>query len=142
MAINAGGNIITIGLKPDGGKWVTGITNPDKTAESSLICKVEMGETALVTSGDYERYFVCDGVKYHHIIDPDTLMPASYFSSVSIFTSESGLADALSTALFCMSYDDGLALIESIGGIEVLWIDKDYKMTYTDGLQDIIKSAK
>ena len=134
MALNAGGNIITIGLKPDGDKWVTGITNPDKTASNSLICKIEIGETSLVTSGDYERYFVCDGVRYHHIIDPATLMPAAYFASVSIFTANSGLADALSTALFCMSYEEGLALVERIGGIDVLWIGKDGTMKMTSGV--------
>ena len=134
VALNAGGNIITIGLKPDGSKWVTGITNPDKTAENSLICRVEIGETSLVTSGDYERYFVCDGVRYHHIIDPETLMPAGYFASVSIFSADSGLADALSTALFCMSYEEGLALIESVGGVDVLWICKDGTMKMTDGV--------
>ena len=134
VALNAGGNIVTIGLKPDGNKWVTGITNPDKTAQNSLICKVEIGETSLVTSGDYERYFVCDGVRYNHVIDPATLMPANYFASVSIFTANSGLADALSTALFCMSYEDGLALIERIGGIDVLWIYKDGTMKMTDGI--------
>ena len=134
MALNAGGNIITIGLKPEGSKWVTGITNPDKTADSSLACRVEIGETSLVTSGDYERYFVCDGVRYHHIIDPDTLMPANYFASVSIFTANSGLADALSTALFCMSYEEGLALIERIGGVDVLWIYKDGTMKKTYGV--------
>ena len=134
MALNAGGNIITIGLKPNGSKWVTGITNPNRTAESSLACRVEIGETALVTSGDYERYFVCDGVRYHHIIDPETLMPANYFASVSIFAADSGLADALSTALFCMSYEEGLALIERIGGVEVLWIYKDGTLKKTDGV--------
>ena len=134
VALNAGGNIITIGLKPDGSKWVTGITNPDKTAENSLACRVEIGATALVTSGDYERYFVCDGVRYHHIIDPATLMPANYFASVSIFTADSGLADALSTALFCMSYEEGLSLVERVGGVEVLWIYKDGTMKKTDGV--------
>ena len=134
MALNAGGNIVTIGVKPNGDQWVTGITNPDKTTFNSLICKVKMGETALVTSGDYERYFVSGNKNYHHIIDPDTLMPASYFASVSIFTPDSGLADALSTALFCMSYEDGLALIQSIGGVEALWIYHDGTMKMTNGV--------
>lgn len=137
MAINAGGNIITIGLKPDGGPWVTGITNPDKTSTESLACRVEIGETALITSGDYERYFVSGDRQYHHIIDPDTHMPADYFASVSIFTQDGTLADALSTALFCMSYEDGLALIERIGGIDVLWICKDGTLKYTDGIRII-----
>lgn len=134
VALNAGGNIITIGLKPDGSKWVTGITNPDKTASNSLICRVEIGEAALVTSGDYERYFICDGVRYPHIINPETLMPANYFASVSIFAADSGLADALSTALFCMSYEEGVALIKSIGGVEALWVCKDGTVKKTDGV--------
>ena len=134
MALNAGGNIITFGLKPNGAKWVTGITNPDKTAANSLICKVEIGETSLVTSGDYERYFVCNGTRYHHIIDSATQMPANYFASVSIFAPDSGLADALSTALFCMPYEQGLALVEQIGNIEVLWIYHDGTMKMTNGV--------
>ena len=135
LAINAGGNIATIGLKPDGNLWVTGITNPDKTAADNLACRVEIGETSLVTSGNYERYFVSGNRQYHHIIDPATQMPADYFASVSIFTSDGCLADALSTALFCMTYEDGLALANSIGGVDVLWIYKDGSMKYTDGIR-------
>lgn len=135
MALNAGGNIVTIGLKPNGDLWVTGITNPDRTAENSLICRVEMGEISLVTSGDYERYFVSGDQRYHHVIDPETRMPAAYFASVSVFVQDGALADALSTALFCMSYEEGLALVQSIGGIEVLWIGKDGTMQYTDGVR-------
>ena len=135
MAINAGGNIVTIGTRPDGDNWIVGITNPDKTAEETLKCRVEIGEIALVTSGDYERYFVSGGKRYHHITDPETLMPADYFASVSIFASDSGLADALSTALFCMSYEDGLALVQSLGGIDVLWIYRDGTMKMTDGIK-------
>ena len=140
MAINAGGNIITIGLRPDGSNWSTKLTNPHKTSnEDALICQVEMGETSIVTSGNYERYFICDGVRYHHIIDPVTLMPTEYFASVTIFTQGSGFADALSTALFCMSYEEGLALVNSIGGIDVIWIDNDGNMKYTPGLEGKVK---
>ena len=143
MAINAGGNIITIGLRPDGSNWITSLTNPHKTSnEDKLICNLEIGETALVTSGNYERYFICDGVRYHHIIDPETLMPADYFASVTIFTDKSGFADALSTALFCMSYEEGLELVNSIGGIDVLWIDNEGNMTYTSGLNGKITMLK
>ena len=134
MALNAGGNIVTIGLKPDGDHWVTGITNPNKETFNSLICKVKIGETSLVTSGDYERYFVSGNQTYHHIIDPDTLAPANYFASVSIFTPNSGLADALSTALFCMSYEEGLALVREIENVDVLWIYSDGTMKMTNGV--------
>lgn len=87
-----------------------------------------------MTSGSYERYFTVDGVRYHHIIDPATQMPAGYFSSVTVLTEDSALADALSTALFCMPYEDGLALVEKIGGVEVLWITADGTQYRTDGL--------
>ena len=66
-------------------------------------------------------------------------MPASYFSSVSIITANSGLADALSTALFSMSYEDGLALVNKLGGVEVIWITPDGEMYQTDGIKDLIK---
>ncbi len=135
VALNVGGNIRTIGLKPDGKEWVSGITDPDNDSDSSVKCKISLGEGSIVTSGDYERYFVVGDKKYHHIIDPDTLMPAAYFSSVSIITSDSALADALSTALFCMSYEEGLELIKDIRGVEVIWIDTDYNMVTTDGVK-------
>ena len=133
--LNFGGNIRAIGTKVTGKGWVTGITNPDKTSEESFVCKVDLKDISLVTSGDYERYYVVDGKKYHHIIDPDTNMPASYFSSVSVFTKDSGLADALSTALFCMSYEDGLALINKIGGVDVIWVTPTGEVRYTNGVK-------
>lgn len=135
VALNAGGNIVTIGLKPNDELWKTGITNPDKTAFDSFACRVEMGETSLVTSGSYERYFVSGENKYHHIIDPVTCMPANYFASVSIFTSNGALADALSTALFCMSYEEGLALVDNIGNVDVIWIYEDGTIKHTDGVR-------
>ena len=134
VALNIGGNLRTIGLKPDGSNWVTGITNPDKTSNDTIKCRLEIESTSVVTSGDYERYFFAGDKKYHHIIDPDTLMPAEYFASVSIITQNSGLADALSTALFCMSYEEGLALVQSIGNVEVIWIYKDGTIKNTNGI--------
>ena len=84
-----------------------------------------LSDTSCVTSGDYERYFTVDGVRYHHIIDPDTYMPATFFSSVTVIAPDSGLADALSTALFCMSYEEGLALVQEMDNVQVLWILAD-----------------
>ena len=135
FALNIGGNLRTIGVKPDGTEWSTGITNPDRDSVESFVCRVRMGDTSLVTSGDYERYYMVGNKKYHHIIDPATLAPANYFSSVSVFTPDSALADALSTALFCMSYEDGLALINEIGDVEVIWVDTDYSVKMTKGVR-------
>ena len=132
--LNVGGNIRTIGTKPSGNGWVTGITNPDKTSEKSFVCKVDIKNISLVTSGDYERYYLVDGVPYHHIIDPKTNMPANYFSSISVFCIDGGLADALSTALFCMTYEEGLKLVNSIGGVDVIWVDKSGTLLKTNGI--------
>lgn len=137
VALNIGGNIRTIGLKSDNEKWVIGLTNPDKFSDEPLYTRVQIGSSSMVTSGDYERYFFAGDQKYHHIIDPVTLVPAAYFSSVTIITEHSGLADALSTALFCMTYEEGLALINSIGGVEVIWIDLDYNMITTPGIKTV-----
>ena len=134
VALNIGGNLRTIGKKPGGANWVTGVTNPDKTSSDTVKCRIEIGSTSVVTSGDYERYFISDGQKYHHIIDPDTLGPAAYFASVTIITENSGLADALSTALFCMSYEQGRALADSLAGVEVIWIYRDGAIAHTSGV--------
>lgn len=132
--LNIGGNIRAIGSKTTGEGWITGITNPDKNSDEPFALKTVIQNTSVVTSGDYERYFTVDEVNYHHIIDPDTLMPAEYFSSVSILTADSALADVLSTALFCISQEEGLALIQSIGEVEAIWIYKDGTVKYTDGI--------
>jgi thiamine biosynthesis lipoprotein len=136
--LNIGGNIVTIGTKPSGDGWDTGITNPDKSSSEPFVCRVKIKDTSLVTSGNYERFYVVDGVPYHHIIDPETLMPANYFASVSIFVKDSALADALSTALFCMNYEDGKALAESLG-IDVIWVRPDGQILMTEGIELINK---
>ena len=132
--LNIGGNIRAIGEKTMGEGWITGITNPDKASEESFVCKVIIKDVSLVTSGDYERFYYVDGKRYHHIIDKDTSFPSVHFTSVSVFTKHSGLADALSTALFCMSYDEGIELINQIGDVDVIWVDKDGNVRMTDGI--------
>ena len=132
--LNFGGNIRAIGEKVTGNGWTTGITNPDKTSSESFVCRVLIKDISLVTSGDYERYYYVNGEKYHHIIDKDTNMPAKHFTSVSVFTKDSARADALSTALFCMTYEEGLALIRSIGNVDVIWVTADGTVKMTDGI--------
>lgn len=135
--LNIGGNIRIIGEKPDGSGWTTGIKDPF-AHESAYAMYLDLADTSCVTSGVYERFFTVDGVRYHHIIDPDTLMPAQYFASVSVITRDSGLADALSTTLFCMPQGEGQALIERLeDDVQVLWIDLDGNQTYTDGIHPI-----
>ena len=136
--LNIGGNISAIGEKPDGKGWKTSVTNPDRESDEPYVVSVDLRDTACVTSGNYERYYTVGGVRYHHIIDKDTLMPSEHFASVTVFTKDSALADALSTALFSTSYEDGLSLVNEIGDVDVLWVTNDGSMYMTDGVREII----
>ena len=125
--ISLGGNLRAIGEKPGGSAWSTAVEDPWNasalyTASGSYVDVVRLTDgMALVTSGDYQRYYEVDGVRYHHLIDPDTLYPAAYFSSVTVLCRDSGLADCLSTGLFCMSLEEGQALVAGLDGVEALW---------------------
>lgn len=136
--LNIGGNIRIIGTKPDGSGWVTGVREPNGGQERFAV-SLDLSDTACVTSGVYERYFTVDGVRYHHIIDKDTLFPPDYYSSVTVVIKDSALADALSTALFCMPIDEGRALIESIEDAQALWIFPDGEIEYSAGLAELVK---
>ena len=138
MIINVGGNVITVGPHFNGDKWRIGLQNPNLDAEDSVIKSIALTDRCLVTSGDYQRYYTVHDTEYCHIIDPDTLMPPTYFSAVSIICDHSGLADALSTALFNMSYEDGLALITSLDNAEAMWIYKDGTIKYSENFESYI----
>ena len=134
--INLGGNIRCLGTKVDGSPWVTEIRDPNNPEKLAVTLKIS--DCSCVTSGGYERYFTVDGVRYLHIIDKDTLMPATGLSSVSVICKDSALADALTTALFCMSYEDGLALVSSLDNVQALWISDDGSLRYTKELAPVI----
>ena len=124
-AINLGGNLRTVGTKPDGSGWVSGVQNPDKNAAAPYVATLTISDSALVTSGVYERYYTVDGVQYHHIINKDTLMPERNYLSVTVHTESSTVADALSTALFNMSIDEGRAVISSLSDTEIIYVLAD-----------------
>lgn len=130
--INVGGNVRTIGSKPDGQAWMVGIENPQNT-EKDYIAHCKLAGNSLVTSGSYQRYYTVDGRQYHHIIDPDTQMPSDAFISVSVLSKSASDGDALSTALFCMTIEKGLELVESLEGIEALWILADGTQKMSSG---------
>lgn len=134
--ISAGGNVVTIGENPssDDGKWKIAIKNPDEKSEENYANVLELKEAAIVTSGDYQRFYEYNGKRYNHIVDPKTLMPAENFTSVTIITDNSAKADALSTALFIKTEEDGRKLLEQEKA-DALWIDKDYNQTKTDTLK-------
>ena len=140
-SVSVGGNLRAIGKKPGDQSWTGGIENPWDASEfygadSSLVAAVYTSDLALVTSGDYQRYYMVDGVRYHHIIDPDTLWPAAYFDGVSVLCSDSGLADCLSTGLFCSTLEEGMALVESLDGVEALWCTTEGELIRSSGFVD------
>lgn len=135
--LNVGGNVRTIGTRGDGTPWQVGIENPDKSDESEpYIAYLKLSGESLVTSGSYQRYYIVDGKSYHHIIDPQTLMPGEKYLSVSVLCPDSGMADALSTALFNMDYEKGMELVESLETVEAMWVMPDGEQKYSSGFED------
>lgn len=133
LLLNVGGNIRAVGAKPDQSKWTIGIQDPFGESEDAYLQTFQIKEGSMVTSGNYQRYYVVDGKKYCHIIDPKTLYPAEYIAAVTIQCEDSGLADSYSTAFFNMSLDEGKAFAKKHPQIEVLWVTNDGKVTMTDG---------
>lgn len=131
--LSIGGNVRAIGTKGDGSAWRTSIQNPSLDEDEQSLTVAGLCDMSLVSSGGYQRYYMVNGKRYHHIIDPSTLMPADYFAGVSAVTRDSALADALSTALFVMPLDDGIELIKSIDGAEALWVLNDGTIIRSDG---------
>lgn len=136
--LSVGGNVYAAGTKDDRNRWKVGITNPDKNSPEPYAEKVTVEESCVVTSGDYQRYYTVEEKNYCHIIDPDTNMPAEYVSSVSIITGDSGVADALSTAVFNMDLDEGMEFVEALEGVEAMWILKDGTTYHSSGFADYI----
>ncbi len=123
--LNVGGNVRTVGAKGDGERWTVGIENPEEDSEEAYLAYLELEGESLVTSGSYQRYYVVDGKRYHHIIDPVTLMPSEGYVSISVVCKSSADGDALSTSLFCMDLETGKALVESLSGVEAMWVLSD-----------------
>lgn len=138
--ISVGGNVRTIGGKGDDNlAWNVGIQNPDREASDEYLAVLSLRDMSLVTSGDYERYYTVGNKQYHHIINGDTLMPAEYFTSVSIICKDSGVADALSTSVFNMPFEEGLALIEDLPDTDAFWVFKNGEEKYSSHFQEYLR---
>lgn len=137
--LSVGGNVRAAGGKgKEKAPWSVGVMNPDKKSEKTSIFALALNDLSLVSSGNYERYYTVNDKIYHHIIDPDTLMPSEYFVAVSVVCEDSGMADVLSTTIYNMPYEKGLTLIEGLENTEALWILHDGSMLYSDGFEDLV----
>lgn len=146
VLISAGGNVRAVGAPKDGvrNNWSVGIKDPDSplagsTDESNLLDVAFVKNLSVVSSGVYERFYTVNGVNYHHLIDPETLMPADYYKAVTVVLEDSGQADLLSTALFLMPPDESLKFAESLDGVEALWVMPDNEIITTSGMKDMLR---
>ena len=131
--ISLGGNVQTLGLKPDGSRWKVAIQDPENP--DGYVGVISVGETAVVTSGPYQRNFVIKGVVYHHIINPATGHPSgSSLRSVTIVCEDGTMADCLSTAMFVLGETKALNYWRQYGGFEMILITNDDRIVLTSGL--------
>ncbi len=138
--VNLGGNVQTLGTKPDGSFWNVAIRTPDDTGD--ILCVVQVADEAVITSGGYERYFEEDGVTYHHILDPKTGKPAdSGLTSVTIVSQNGTIADGFSTAMFVAGKEKAIELWRSSSeDFEMVLVEDDGSISATEGLKDRILS--
>ncbi|MBQ2661059.1 MAG: FAD:protein FMN transferase [Clostridia bacterium] len=136
MLLNMGGAVSTIGTKPNGQPFTVGVQNPRNEEEYSL--KLGLNDMSVSTSGDYQRYYVVNGIRFHHIIDTGNLMPTLYAASVSVVCEDAITADYLSTTLMAMPLEEGLKLVNSYKDVEALWIFGDGTQKCTSGFEAYI----
>ncbi|MDC7219731.1 MAG: FAD:protein FMN transferase [Spirochaetales bacterium] len=134
--VNLGGNVLVMGNKPDRSLWKIGIQNP-LSDRGDYVGIISMESTSMVTSGNYERFFEVDGVRYHHILDGNTGYPVeNNLAACTIVTPRSIDADALSTTLYSLGLEEGMAFAEAHDYFEVLFITKDNKIYLSSGLEE------
>ncbi len=142
--ISSGGNVRTVGQPKDPSRnnWGIGLQDPNgdpNDPDEPSLDILYISDQSLVTSGDYQRYYEVDGKRYHHLIDPETLMPAEYFRAVAVLTRDSGLADFMSTTFFLTPYEEGVQLAERTG-IDVIWMMKDGTIKATENAKSRMKN--
>ena len=114
--VSVAGDIKAFGLKPDGKPWKIGIRNPRaKGKEDDIMATIELKDMAISTSGDYERFFIIDGKRYHHLLSPRTGYPAQKCQSVSVITKEGAFTDAFATGVFILGPENGIKVLEKLG---------------------------
>ena len=135
--INVGGNIYALGSKPDGAPWRVGIQDPRD--EKKIIAVLSVKDTAVVSSGDYERYFIRDGVRYHHILDPATGKPARKVTGTTILAPSATDADVLSTAIFVLGVGPGSKFVKKIPNVKAVFVDDRQYIAFSKELNKQIE---
>ena len=138
LLISVGGNVCATGPKDETGTpWVVGVQNPD--GGENYLHTLYLTKGSMVTSGDYQRAYLVDGKIYHHIIDPDTLYPGKLWRAVTVVCPDSGLADALSTALFLLPMEEGQRLLDECESY-AMWVDAEGNIHYSAGFEELIRT--
>jgi len=135
LVVNAGGDLRVGGSKPDG-PWSIGIQHP-RDPEKILV-RISLSDTAVATSGDYEKFFIHQDKRYHHILNPKNGFPAEGCQSVTVLHNEGATADALATAIFVLGPEKGYALCQKLEGVDCLIVERDGKTIFTPGLKNCL----
>lgn len=135
LIVNAGGDLRVGGMK-FGQPWSIGIQDPRDQAK--IMAKISLTEGAIATSGDYEKYFMYQGRRYHHILDPRNGFSAEGCQSVTILSKEGMVSDALATAVFVLGPERGYSLCQKVEGVECLIVDREGKIILSPGLKNRI----
>ena len=135
--INAGGNVYALGSKPDGSPWRVGVQDPRDA--KGIIAVLSVKDKAVVTSGDYQRYFEQEGVRYHHIVNPSTGKQARDVMQTTVVTDSATDADILSTTLFVLDSQKGMRFVQELITTGAIFISADRQVSYTDNLTDQLK---
>jgi thiamine biosynthesis lipoprotein len=135
LIVNAGGDLRVGGSKPEG-PWSIGIQHPRDPEK--IMARISVSDTAVATSGDYEKFFIHQGKRYHHILNPRNGFPAEKCQSVTVLHNEGATADALATAIFVLGPEKGYPLCQRLEGVECLIVDKHGKSTFSLNLKDRI----
>ncbi|HSW35367.1 MAG TPA: FAD:protein FMN transferase [Candidatus Limnocylindrales bacterium] len=133
--LNAGGDIGLLGSRPDGSPWRIGVRHPRDNRE--IVAVVPVRDKAVTTSGDYQRFFEENNIRYHHLLDPFTGLPARSLASVTIIAPTALESDALSTAVFILGPEEGMALIERLPNVEAILVTPDLEILISSGLEGV-----
>jgi thiamine biosynthesis lipoprotein len=136
--LSAGGQVAVGAPRPGSSGWRIGIRDP-RRQEDDCFARVDLENTSISTSGDYERFFVASGVRYHHILDPRTGFPSRGVRSASVICEDATLADGLSTALMVMGVEEGLRLVGRLPGVEAVMVDAAGRVHATSGLAERLR---